>query len=281
MRSLLVVALLPLLIQLPQWGGAPVAGAAVPAPGADVVVRAAQEAAALSAVKVWLARHAEFEEFLRTAPIERLEDVGRGVTNPRRAFFPAGGLAVSAIVKDVNEPVTAPRLDSFRSEIAAYELDKLLALDMVPPTVGRQIAGDEHSVQLWVEGCRLFKEVESEAKVDVEGWNRDVHRMRVFDNLIVNIDRNAGNMLVDPRGRLVLIDHSRAFDRAVRMVFPMTKIDRPLLEKLRALDRAALEKQVRRWTPLGIGPILQQRDRIVAHFDKLIAERGEAAVVIR
>ena len=40
---------------------------------------------------------------------------------------------------------------SYKNEIAAYELDKLLKLDMVPPTVERQLQGITGAAQLWVE----------------------------------------------------------------------------------------------------------------------------------
>ena len=42
-------------------------------------------------------------------------------------------------------------------------------------------------------------------------WNAQLHILRVFDELIANTDRNQGNMLIDSRWKLWLIDHSRAF----------------------------------------------------------------------
>ena len=38
-----------------------------------------------------------------------------------------------------------------RAQIAAYELDKLLKMDMVPPTVERQVQGITGAATLWVE----------------------------------------------------------------------------------------------------------------------------------
>jgi hypothetical protein len=235
--------------------------------------------------KNWIGRYSEFEEFLKTAPIQRFEDVGVGVTHPRRGFFAPGGVAGSAIIKKVDEPVTAPRLDCFRAEIAAYELDKMLQLDMIPPTVERRIDGDRQSVQLWMDNSRTFRKAENEPKPDVEAWNRDVFRMKVFDNLIVNIDRNAGNMLLDSAWHLILIDHSRAFDgRIERMVFPpeqMSRIDRPFFEKLKALEKNSLKERVGPWVRFGVDPILRQRDKIIKHYEKLIAAQGEEKVLTK
>jgi hypothetical protein len=231
----------------------------------------------------WIGHHAELEQFLKTAEIVRVEDIPKGVTGPRHVFFTPGGLVAGAVVKTITPSRSEPYYDSYRSEIAAYELDKLLELDMVPPTVERRVKGDRVSAQLWVEECVTYKTVINKPRPDVDAWNRELRRMIVFDNLIVNIDRNEGNMLIDPAGNLILIDHSRAFDArgVLRMPFEknMTKIDRPFFEKLKALDRKTIQEHVGPWVDFGPDPILRQRDVIVKKFEKLIKENGEANVI--
>jgi hypothetical protein len=171
--------------------------------------------------------------------------------------------------------------DAHQSEIAAYELDRLLGLDMVPVTVERRVGSELASVQMWVEGCRMIKDVDQAACPNPVAFAKQVCRQRVFDNLVANIDRNAGNILVDGQWDIILIDHSRAF-ASNRMPFEkeMTRIDREMLAKLKALDEASLMKTVRPWL-LGDGSvrdILKRRDKIVARFEKLARKRGEAAV---
>ena len=231
--------------------------------------------------KVWIGRYAEAEEFLRTAPIERVTNIPVGVTKPQRAFFAPGGLAASAAVKHLPMGQRAGFWEAYKSEIAAYELDRLLGLDMVPPTVERRVGSDLASVQLWVEGCRVLKDVDQKQCTKPVEWAIQVCRQRVFDNLVSNIDRNAGNMLVDGEWNIVLIDHSRAFG-SDRMPFEkeMTRIDRAFFERLKALDEASVMKRVRPWV-LGDGTaraILKRRDKIVARFEKLAREKGEAIV---
>jgi hypothetical protein len=269
MKLLVVAALLSAPLQAPAVG-TPVARPAsyVPAAGA----------------KVWLGRHAEFEEYLRSAPIEKLDDIPVGVTKPRRAFFGPGGVAASAIVKNLRPGRQQGYWESYKSEIAAYELDKLLGLDMVPVTVERRVQGTLMSAQLWVNDCEWLRKLEGKSSPDVNGWNRQVYRHRVFDNLIANIDRNAGNLLVDPEWNLILVDHSRAFTGEVVLPFEkqMTRIDRPLFEKLQALDFPTLKACLGQWV-LGDGAIralLKRRDRIVQRFQALAAEKGEAAVFV-
>jgi hypothetical protein len=246
---------------------------------------AAQGTPADTSSKVWLGRHDEIERYLLTAPIQRITEVPIGITKPRRIFFDHGGPAASAIIKDLPPGRRSGFFESYRSEIAAYELDKLLELGMVPPTVERRIHGKRMSVQLWVEHCKLLKDYDQgQPAGDPEAWNRQVFRQRVFDNLIANGDRNAGNLLVDRVRNLILIDHSRAFTNTKSMPFvdQMTRIDRGLLERLRSLKPEEFAAILKPWLfDRGCGEaLLWRRERILVHFEGLVAERGEAQVFL-
>jgi hypothetical protein len=231
--------------------------------------------------KIWVGRDAEVQEFLRTARIEHEDKIPVGVTHPERAFFAPGGIVGSAIVKHLPTAVRGGFWESYKSEIAAYELDRVLGLEMVPVTIERRVGSDLASVQLWVEKCRKLKEVDQRTAPRPEEWNKQVCRQRVFDDLIGNIDRNAGNLLIDPQWNLILIDHSRAF-AVNRMPFEKqtTRVDRELFEKLKALDRETLDKQLRQWVTSEsvIKDLLQRRDKLVARFEALAKEKGEAEV---
>jgi hypothetical protein len=232
--------------------------------------------------KVWVGRYAEFEEYLKSAPFDRFEDTDIGVTRPRHGFFAPGGLAGGATVKNLPPRRQHGFFESYKSEIAAYKLDRLLQLDMVPPTVERRVDGDLVSVQLWVDGTRMIKEVpqKKQRAPNPAAWNRDVYRQRVFDNLVANIDSNAGNILIDPTWRIIKVDHSRCFVDD-KMPFELTRIDRPLFARLQALDHATLEREIGDLMEPGtIDSLLERRDRIVKKFKDLIAKQGEARVLI-
>jgi hypothetical protein len=235
---------------------------------------------AVEGSKVWIGREAEFEEFLRKAEVARVDNVPVGVTKPRRAFVKGEGPAKSFVFKNLMPSRASGYWESYKSEIAAYELDKVLGMGMVPPTVERKHSGETGSAQLWVEHCTLLRDNDTTTAPDVKAWNKQVYRQRIWDNLTANIDRNQGNLLMDQAWNLILIDHSRAFTAAMTMPFPMNKVDREFYAKLKALDEVTLKTRVGKWLFDGPKPILKRRDKIVEHFDKLIKQYGEAAVFI-
>lgn len=228
----------------------------------------------------WIGRHAEFEECLRTAPVERSEQVPIGVTKPTRLVFKAGNVCAAALFSSQFPSRQSGYLESHDHRIAAYEIDRMLGLDMVPPTVARRALGRAGSAQLWVENVVLYDSLKG-ASPDQASWVRQIRRWRVFDNLIADIDRNAGNVLVlrEPVWSLVLVDHSRAFTNTTRMVFEMDRIDRAFFERLRALDKATLDARIGKLVLDGSRSILRRRDAIVAHFEKLVKGKGEDAVI--
>ena len=170
--------------------------------------------------------------------------------------------------------------ESYKSEIAAYELDKLLGLDMVPPVVEKRWDGERGAAVLWIEGVRSWKSVEHEAKPPK--WNREAVRMKMFDNLIANIDRNAGNLLVDADWNLYLIDHSRAFVTETRLRIEMQRIDQPIWERMAALDERTLRATLDDWVePGAIKAMLKRRDAMQKAIDAMLKRTSEAAVFIK
>ena len=89
----------------------------------------------------------EIETLLARAKVMRLADISVGVTLPKKATLEFAGKTQSGVFKTIDEgPVPTKQLDrgvelqfqdSWRTEIAAYELDKLVGLGMVPATVER------------------------------------------------------------------------------------------------------------------------------------------------
>ena len=100
---------------------------------------------------------------------------------------------------------------SYKTEIAAYELDKLLKMDMVPPTVERQLQGNTRRCHA-VGGERRWRGRATRrppSEVNRTEWDKQLARMTMFDALIGNRDRNMANVLRDGAWNLILLDHVR------------------------------------------------------------------------
>jgi len=242
----------------------------------------AGESAVASSPKQWIGRNAEFEECLRTSPVEREKETPIGVTRPRQIFFKSGGVCARALFSAQRTSRSSGYLESYQSRIAAYEVDRILGLDMVPPTVERVHGGEKGAAQLWVENAVYLKDLEGQPSPDPVDWNRQVRRWRTFDVLIAEIDRNAGNLLVlrDPKWHLVLIDHSRAFGNTTKMVYPVERIDREMFDRLKALKKEDLDARIGKLVLDGSQSLLRRRDMIVERFEKLAKEKGEASVFL-
>lgn len=229
--------------------------------------------------RIWDGRNAEFEEYIRTAPFARIEEVPIGVTKPKRGFFEPGGLAASAAWKVIPPGIHGGYWDSYKSEIAAYELDKLLGMGMVPPVVEKRWNGEVGAAILWLSPAHSWKEME--AKPKPPKWDRQAVDMKMFDNLIGNKDRNAGNFLLDDEWNLFLIDHSRAFVSSKDLPWALVHVDRALWNRMLALDEQALMGSLGQLLSRGdIRTILARRDRMKAAIDALVKKHGEAAVFL-
>jgi hypothetical protein len=230
----------------------------------------------------WIGSAEAIADYMRSAAIVKLENIPVGVTKPLRAILVEGGPVASVVVKDLRPGRRSGYWESYQSEIAAYELDRLLDLNMVPPTVEKRVNGTMMSAQMFVGETVFLKTLTGQHPPNLAAWNRQIHRQRVFDNLLANMDRNAGNLLVlrTPEWHLVLVDHSRCFTSSKKMQFEMKQIDRPLFERLKALDEATLEAGIGKLTGGAVGPLLERRDAIVRHFEQLAVAKGDAQVFI-
>lgn len=248
----------------------------------------AQDSTAVSAPA--LSRE-EMETFLLRARVMKKRGAGKGVTGTVRATLSDGILTHDASIQTVDEARLhhpTPRgfeinfRDTWRFNVAAYKLDKLLDLRMIPATVERSHAGKKASFTWWVDDVLMDEGRRLETKTsppDSGRWNEQMWIVRVFDQLIYNVDRNVGNLLIDKGWRFWMIDHSRAFRRHRTLLDAknLTRCDRGLLDRLRELDADTLEKEMHGYLDADeIEALLARRDLIVAHFEAA----GPAAIYV-
>jgi hypothetical protein len=256
--------------------------------GAQTPAAATPGSATPSGSRVWLGRYAEYEDFLRTAEIERVESFKVGITgHTKHVFFKPGGLVSEGAMRDQRPGRYEGYFESYKSEAAAYKMDRLLEMDMVPPAVERTYDSQPVTVQLFVKNVKMLKDVNAENEHDPDGkrWNRQVHRVYLFDDLVADIDENQTNLMFDPEWSFIKIDCSRCFTDVRKQPFEIGKrlnqIDRPFFERVKALDKAKVAQEIGSLVEVGaVDALMRRRDDIVKAFDKLAHKMGEAAVFV-
>jgi hypothetical protein len=247
-----------------------------------------------------IALRPEWETFLASAEIVgRVRLTGLGaVSEPWVLTLRGGGTERKALWKDIEGK---PRgvLDCWRYEIAAYRLDKLLGLGMVPATVERRDGNRAGSCQLYAEDAEPLRDRVKKLGIltpaGLAAWRRGSYVQQAFDNLIGNSDRSQGNILLTPDWRWVLIDHSRAFrtEDSYTKALPFTpeklpdaeimrELPRVLVEKIRALDEAAVSAAVGPYlVKKEIRALMARRSLLLAWIDAEIARVGEDKFLYR
>jgi hypothetical protein len=225
--------------------------------------------------KIWPDFRDSFEKLLRTARVVAAEELGPGIRS-RKVDLRDGDVELSAVWKTF--PPGEPHGFDHRSEVAAYALDKVLELEMVPPTVLRTLEGEEGSLQLWVYGCETLSAVRDHAPGTPEWWHQ-MSRMRAFDYLINNT-RNVRQVLVDPSWQMVLIDHAPGFSVRPKGAVLPDRFDGRMVEGIRQLTRPDLHAILDAvLTEAQVDSLLERRDALLAHVEELITERGKEAVL--
>ena len=234
------------------------------------VVPRAQEPAPLS--------DAAIEAFLLKARIVSTRPIGKGVTGATRATLTDGTLTHDAQIQTIDDykPVYRTRTmeernfrDSWRFNVAAYKIDRLLDLNLVPVSVPRRWSLNEGAFTWWVDDVLMDEEGRRKSNTqppDAAQWDQQMRTIRFFDQLIDNVDRNQGNILIAKTWRLWAIDHTRAFrySKAPRKPEHVTAIDPGAIERLRALDFATLKRQVDKFlTDEDIRALLARRDAML------------------
>jgi hypothetical protein len=235
--------------------------------------------------RTWIGRNAEMEAYLKTAEMLSFKDLSVGVTKPQRATLPAGGPMQYLVWKTIQPGRYGGYWESYKSEIAAYELDKLLQLNMVPPTVERVHKGVRGAAVMWAAPTKSFHDLGGAptAPVAQQGmWARQIVKAKMFHNLTGNIDPNLGNWLVDPLWNLVLIDFTRCFTTEQTVKHEITRVDEDLWKRMETLTEATLAPVIGNWVGKGERQaLLNRRDRMKKLIDQLVKQRGETYVFMR
>jgi hypothetical protein len=239
--------------------------------------------------------------FLETARVVEAREIGKGVTGALRVTLTDGTITHDAAFQSVDErskpsDISSGRrragellfVDAYRYNIAAWGLARLLGLDhMMPATIERRIRGESGALSWWVDNV-LMDEAEREVKraqpPPGQGLPlvRQRQKMYVFAELVRDTDRNKGNVLYTRDWQVIMIDFTRAFrlESTLRQPDNLIACERNLLTRLRTLTTEEVQRATApHLTVWEIESMMKRRDLIVKRFEKLVAERGEAAVL--
>ena len=255
-------------------------------------LRAQSAPATQAAAPSSIASDAEIEEFLLKADVVKTKGTSKGVTGSLQATLNDGKMTHDAHIQFIDESKREFQTgkgtefnfrDSWTFNVAGYKLDRLIGMNMVPVSVSRRYQSKPSAFTWWVddvamdEGDRLKNKI---APPEPISWNHQMQMVRLFDQLIYNMDRNVGNLVITKSWRVWAIDHTRAFRTHETLKSPesVSRCDRQVFEKLKALDKDSLKREMGsvldEWQ---IRSLLARRDLIVKRIESL----GPAALFDR
>ena len=237
----------------------------------------------------------QIKNFLLTAKVVKSEPSSKGITHTLRLTLTDGTVTHDASFQAVDEHQALKQLpsgnevgfvDSYKYNIAAYRLAELIGMDDVLPVyVERKWQGNPGSLSWWLP-VKMDEEERRKKNLkapDLDAWNNQMYKVRVFDQLVDDTDANLTNVLIGEDWKIWRIDFTRAFRSQKDLKDPqanLVRCDRQLLEKLKTLDAKEVAEKTKHYLDKDdVKAVMARRDKIVEHFQKLVAEKGENAVL--
>jgi len=157
----------------------------------------------------------DIEDYLRKAGVGTIvRGAQRGRTEPWTIILDDGQVVRRSIFKYVDRHRPSMLPDSYLYEIAAYELSKLLGLDIVPAVVERQIDETKGSLQAFVENAvpEAARRRNGPEPPESLKFGEALESVRVFALLVNDTCENLEDTLVETgTWRVFRVDFSEAF----------------------------------------------------------------------
>ncbi len=222
------------------------------------------------------------EQFLQTAEIVEIENTIDGTTRPLRLTLKQGKRKVKAIFKYVDtnpDAETQPwsddvnNADRYQYEVAAYKLDRMLGIGLVPVTVEREVNGMTGVVQLWIDNLISFTQLDEQG-ISYNGmcdYKGQINFMDSFDYLIANKDRNQSNIhFSESDFQIWFIDHSMAFSTRTERPEMMSGQDIKVTPRFKRALKELSDEQI---ASLGTWLHERQLEALANRRDKML--RGD------
>jgi len=227
-----------------------------------------------------------WETFLKKARVVSVtKEVVGGRTRPWVVLLDDGKMKRRAFFKHIDVRRPRPLPDSFKYEIAAYELTKMLRVEIVPPLLERVIEDTKGSLQVFVENCisereRQRKQLEPP---DAGAHARALEGLKVFESLVYDECGDPDDTWIHEEDwRVCRVDFSEAFFPSVELPkgCPISVCPRKLYEGLLRLEDEIVILSLGNYLIKDeIDALLARKKLIIERIKTLIAEKGEEAVL--
>jgi len=223
---------------------------------------------------------AQLEEFLRRADVTSRTLIQREHRSVEVCELEGDGPELRGAFLSVDEdpdPTQPAEVThrTYRHEIAAYRLDRLLGLDLVPVTIERQLDGVSASMQIFLEGAVDLSLLKTYGQLELlEDPEEENSTAGICSALLGVEDRHdAGKMFLPQDRRIALADNTKAFPTSGKpgpdLPDPCGPLDAELELGLRSMSQQQLETAMQSLISAEqIAGLLLRRDRILEICDQ-------------
>jgi hypothetical protein len=190
-----------------------------------------------------------------------------------------------AIFKHVNRPRPTLLPDCYKYEIAAYKLNKLIGLNIVPPIVERKINNQTGSLQILIEGyiTERDREIRKIQPKSIQEFKNDLDVIKVFETLVYDQCGDIGDTLIQlDNWKIWRVDFSEAFSPSSD-ILPDCRIERCskiLYKNLLDINNNKLEKELDDYlNKREINALFERKIIVIETIRNLIKQKGEEAVL--
>jgi hypothetical protein len=233
----------------------------------------------------------KIEKYLKTATIGPDWKSVRARTEAYFVNLDDGKLKQGGFLKFTNRTRPHNLPDSYKYAIAAYELDKLLDLNLVPPIVEREIDDRKASLQILIENTlgEDERQIEKIEAPDPKSFFNTLKDVNVFDYLthsssLCEYKGQLSDILIEHKKdwKIWRIDFSQAFDSYSELIqnCEITRCSRKLFQNLLKLDDKMINSKLKKYINKGeMKSLLKRKKIIIEKIKQLIKEKGEEAVL--
>ncbi len=184
---------------------------------------------------------------------------------------------------DSRRPTQIP--DSYKYELAAYALDKLLGFEKIPPIMEREIESTKGSLQIFVQNCFGLDKQQREnlTPPDSQAFVNALEEINIFENLVYNERNELDDILIQKESwKTFRVDFSEAF-LPIPDLIPEQKITRcskTLFQNLQKLSDEVIKARLKNYlNDEEMSALFSRKALIIKTLKKLIEEKGKRAVL--